>query len=78
MNAQTIYSARNHTKRQYKVYLYEAQAAMLKSLGCTRSEAVFGITAAFLGRIGKRIDLVLTPADRLIIHKIRRAIADNV
>ena len=69
-----IVLARNRTWRQHKVYLYEAEINMLRSMGCgSVSDTVHGIVAAFLERTEHVVDF-LKPRDRLIIQNLRRAI----
>jgi hypothetical protein len=67
--------ARNRTKRQVKVFMYEAIGNMLEGMaGQTRSENVFGLCCAFLERTGHKLDF-LKPSDRLIIKNLRGAIS---
>lgn len=73
----TVLRARNRTKRQHKIYIYEAMKNMLDGYGGNSvSENCFGIVAAFLERTGHKMDF-LTEKDRLIINKLRRAITSN-
>lgn len=70
-----ILFARNRTKRQMKVFMYEAIGNMLEGLsGQTRSENVFGLCCAFLEKTGHKLDF-LKPSDRLIIKNLRRAVS---
>lgn len=69
-----ILIARNRTKRQHKVYLYEAEISMLDGMaGGTVSENVHAIVASFLRKIGKKTDF-LKETDINQINNIRRAI----
>lgn len=72
-----ILLARNRVRRQHKIYLYEAEINMLDGFaGGTVSENVHAIVAAFLKRIGKKLDF-LKPCDIAQINEIRRAITYN-
>ena len=75
-----IYEARNRTKRQYKVYMREATANLLSSVGAlaglTRSEVVDALANSFLRKIGKTV-LYLTSDDTLKIEKLKEAIRDK-
>ena len=69
--------ARNKTKRQHEIYLYEAEINMLKELKCgTVSEIVHAITASFLRKIGKDMKF-LKDCDLLKIKEIHNAITYN-
>ena len=69
-----ILLARNRTKRQHKVYIYEAMANMLDGFaGNSISENICMIVAAFLQQCGKNMDF-LKSYDHLKIQGIRRAI----
>jgi hypothetical protein len=73
----TILLARNKTKQQHKVYIYEAMCNMLEGFaGHTISENIFALTAAFLEKTGHKLDF-LKDSDRLIINDLRRAITYN-
>jgi hypothetical protein len=73
-----ILLARNRTKRQRKIFVYEAMANMLEGFaGHSVSENIFGIVAAFLQQTGHKMDF-LKDSDRLIIKEIRRAITSCV
>jgi hypothetical protein len=66
--------ARNKTKLQRKVFVYEAMVNMLDGFaGHSVSENIFGIVAAFLKQTGHNMDF-LKESDTLIIKEIRRAI----
>lgn len=74
-NCKEILLARNRTKRQHKVYIYEAMKNMLDGFaGHSISENLFALSAAFLQQTGKCMDF-LTERDLLLIKEIRRAIA---
>ena len=77
MNCSEILIARNRTKKQVKVFMYEAVGNMLEGLaGQTRSENIFGLCCAFLEKTGHKLDF-LKPCDKLIINNLRRAITTN-
>jgi protein-arginine kinase len=68
-----ILMSRNRTKRQHKVYVYEAMKNMLDGFaGHSVSENLFAISAAFLQQTGKCVDF-LNEHDHLLIKEIRRA-----
>jgi hypothetical protein len=72
-----ILLARNRTKQQHKVYVYEAMKNMLDGFaGHSISENLFAISAAFLQQTGKCMGF-LTYNDHLLIKEIRRAITLN-
>lgn len=72
-----ILIARNRTKRQIKVFVYEAIGNMLEGIaGQTRSENIFGLCCAFLEKTGHKLDY-LKDSDRLIIKNLRRAITTS-
>jgi hypothetical protein len=74
-NYNEILLARNRTKKQHKVYLYEAEISMLSDLADgSVSENVHAIIASFLRKIGKQMDF-LKEEDIKQINAIRRAIA---
>jgi hypothetical protein len=74
MKPSEILLSRNKSKRQHKVYIYEAMCNMLSGFaGHTISENIFALTASFLERTGHKMDF-LKSSDRLIINDIRRAI----
>lgn len=76
-NCSEILAARNRTKRKHRVYLYEAEIAMLDGMaGGSVSENVHAIVAAFLKRIGKQMNF-LKPCDIMRINEIRRVITTN-
>jgi hypothetical protein len=66
--------ARNKTKRQHKVYLYEATINMLDGFaGGTVSDNINAIVSAFFLRCGKDMPY-LKKRDTFRIKEIRRAI----
>jgi hypothetical protein len=76
-NCSEILLARNRTKKQHKVYLYEAEINMLNDFaGGSVSENVHAIIAAFLKQTG-HIMSFLKEKDHLQINNIHRAIAQK-
>lgn len=75
-----IYLARNKTRRQYKIYLYEAEAEMLRTLSMltdgkqSRSDIMHIILSCFLEQKGFATDYLKT-GDRLKMRQLRRAIS---
>lgn len=54
-----ILLARNRTRKQHKVYLYEAEINMLDGLaGGTVSDNAHAIIASFLSKIGKQMNFL--------------------
>lgn len=77
VNHQEILLARNRTRKQHKVYLYEAEINMLNGFaGGTVSDNVHAIVASFLRKIGKKMSF-LKERDINRINEIRRAITSN-
>ena len=77
MNHGEILFARNRTRKQHKVYLYEAEINMLDGFaGGTVSDNVHAIVASFLRKIGKRLAF-LKARDLNRIKELHRAIIDN-
>lgn len=69
-----ILLARNRTRKQHKVYLYEAEINMLNGFaGGTVSDNVHAIVASFLRKIGKQMNF-LKERDNSRINALRRAI----
>jgi len=78
VNCSEILMARNRTRKQHKVYLYEAEISMLNGFaGGTVSDNVHAIVASFLNKIGKKMDF-LKERDINRINEIRRAITHCV
>jgi hypothetical protein len=72
-----ILMARNRTRKQHKVYLYEAEINMLEGFaGGTVSDNVHAIVAFFLRKIGKQMDF-LKSRDFNRINALHRAITYN-
>ena len=77
MNHGEVLLARNRTRMQHKVYLYEAEINMLDGFADgTVSDNVHAIVASFLRKIGKRMDF-LKERDLNRIKALHRAITDN-
>jgi len=78
-----IYSARNRTKRQWKVYGHEAvgnaaEFEARKLLGkSSRSEFAYFSMCVVLGKLGHRFDF-LSQSDRRKITALHRAITCSV
>jgi hypothetical protein len=69
-----ILLARNRTRKQHKVYLYEAEITMLDGLaGETISDNVHAIVASFLIKTGHEMKF-LKWRDHNRINELRRAI----
>jgi hypothetical protein len=75
MNHHNVLIARNRTRRQHKVYLYEAEMNMLSKFGSV-SDTVHAIVAAFLKKTGHDMSF-LKERDHNKIKEIRRAIKYN-
>ena len=67
--------ARNRTRVQHKVYLYEAMINMLKKYGSV-SDSIMAICACYLERSGCDVSF-LKERDRLKMKEMHRAISHN-
>jgi hypothetical protein len=74
VNHGEILLARNRTRKQHKIYLYEAEINMLSGFaGGTVSDNIHAIVAAFLIKIGRKMEF-LKERDLNRIKMLRRAI----